>query len=193
MIKSTDFETIRPFRTFLPGRISFTDGTRRDYQLLARHHYQAKPPATWALIRVAWHHARGRRRAIAVAVLSYPVPLLSARLEHFALRRKYGPCLRFANANLRTVSRVIVHPQFRSIGLACALTRQLVERCPTRYVEASARMARFIAFFERAGFTRVASTDPDRPDYFILDKQGKANNETKTSVDTTESIHPKML
>ena len=47
---------------------------------------------------------------------------------------------RFVNANVRTISRVVVHPQFRSVGLAVALVRCLIGQCETRYVEALAVM-----------------------------------------------------
>jgi ABC-type ATPase with predicted acetyltransferase domain len=97
--------------------------------------------------------------------------MLEARIAHFRLERSFVLCLRFANAHVRTISRVVVHPQFRSLGLACELVRQLIERAPTRYVESSARMARFTRFLESAGMTCIAPGDASRPAYFLIDKQ----------------------
>jgi GNAT superfamily N-acetyltransferase len=112
-------------------------------------------------------------RVVGVAVLSWPVPMLRARIRHFGLSRSYRENLRFANANLRTISRVVIHPQFRSIGMAAELVRQVIARCPTRYVEASARMGHFVRFFEHAGMTRVPAA-PDAPEnapaYFVIDR-----------------------
>lgn len=55
------------------------------------------------------------------------------------------------NREMRTIARVIVHPVFRSTGLAVALVRHALERAETRYVEALAAMGRVNPFFERAG------------------------------------------
>lgn len=107
-------------------------------------------------------------RAIGVAVLSWPVPMLKARNRHFAIIG-YGACLRFANRNVRTISRVIVHPQFRAAGIAQELVRQLIDRCPTRYIESSTSMGAYAGFLSRSGFTPI-STPPDEPAYFLLDR-----------------------
>ncbi len=184
---------------FLPGRIRFDDGTSQDYRLLARHHYLPRPPSTWALVRVArfvpeWtrlmRHAseddlrvvgdstgdqvsEKPGRVVGVAVLSWPVPMLRARMAYFGLSRSYRENLRFANAHLRTISRVVIHPQFRSIGMAAELVRQVIGRCPTRYVEASARMGHFVRFFENAGMTRVPvppGAPENAPAYFVIDR-----------------------
>ena len=85
--------------------------------------------------------------------------------------KSYGEQLRFANANLRTISRVIVHPQFRALGLSTQLIRCLCAHCPTRYVEASAMMGRAHPLFERAGMTRVEPQGDDEPIYYIFDRE----------------------
>ncbi|MFT3785264.1 MAG: GNAT family N-acetyltransferase [Tepidisphaeraceae bacterium] len=156
----------------LPGTMTFTTGHRRDYLALQRYHYRQKPPATTALVRVARYTDVTGPRLVGVAMLSYPVPMLRARLRHFGIARiRYGAALRFANRGFLTVSRIVIHPQFRTLGLAVELVKQLVEAAPSRYVEASASMARYGHFLERAGLTRVPADDPDEPAYFILDKR----------------------
>jgi GNAT superfamily N-acetyltransferase len=163
----------------LPGEITFAVGTRRDYELLQRHHYRTRKPATWFAIRVARYRpftSPGPGKLVGVAVLSYPVPKLMGRLQRFEMRRAtYGDSLRFANQSFLTVSRVIVHPQFRSVGIATELVRQLIDLAPTRYVESSAQMGRFARFLEQAGMKRFRTLDTDagvpRPDYFVIDKQ----------------------
>jgi ABC-type ATPase with predicted acetyltransferase domain len=84
--------------------------------------------------------------------------------------KSYGEKIRFANANLRTISRIIVHPQFRSLGLATKLIRCLCNECPTRYVEASAQMGRAHPLFSCAGMTRVEPVNEDKPVYYFLDR-----------------------
>src|SRR5688572_21511855 len=54
-------------------------------------------------------------RLVAVGVLSWPTAVNRGRDRWFGLMgRTFGEKIRFANANLRTISRIIVHPQFRS-------------------------------------------------------------------------------
>ena len=160
---------------FLPGTIIFEPGTSKDYRELERHHYRIRPPRTWAYICVARFVPRGKRspgRLVAVGVLSWPIAMHKTRMVHFNLPTDYGTNARFANENLRTISRVIVHPQFRAIGLAREIVRRLIEACPTPYVEASAVMGRFAKFFTSAGMVQIDS-DPEKPAYFLYDKQSE--------------------
>jgi GNAT superfamily N-acetyltransferase len=117
-------------------------------------------------------------RVVAVAVLSYPT-IRSIPRERTLGLRDAAPRERaaYVNAHVRTVSRVVVHPQFRGLGLASELVRKLIAVCPTRYVEASAVMAHVHPFFAAAGMRRISvdgdasgSNDLARPAYFIVDK-----------------------
>jgi GNAT superfamily N-acetyltransferase len=157
--------------TIVPGRIRFARATRADYVTIARHHYRPQPPATFCITRGAWHRdTAGREKLIAIAVLSWPVPMVPARRRLFALSSGYREALTFANANVRTISRVIVHPQFRSLGLARQLVRDLIYRCPTRYVDTLATMGDFVGCFTAAGMTRMP-TLPGEAAYFVIDRE----------------------
>jgi len=153
---------------FLPGRIVLEPGTRSDYRRLERFHYVPSRPATWAAVCVARYLAADEpARVIGVAVLSYPSALHRARHRTFGLKPlRYGARLRWTNANLRTISRVIVHPQFRSIGLSTRMIHWLCAECPTPHVEALATMGWVHPFFDRAGMTRIDPEDPTRPVYY---------------------------
>jgi GNAT superfamily N-acetyltransferase len=181
--------------TFLPGELSLQRGTVRDYIGLEQFHYLPKRPATWADIwRICYmplpgggRHGRVfpvfpvAPRVVAVGVLSYPVPSNKAReryLHRTGFTRRQN--LTFANANLRTISRVVVHPQFRSLGLSTILVKCLCDHCDTRYVEAAAMMARAHPFFEKAGMTRIDPPDPSKPVYFIFDRAGCRNELTQS-------------
>jgi hypothetical protein len=119
-------------RTLIRG-IRFEAGTKADLGELIRHHYRPGLPATTCLIRAARIAEPGTRtmRLIGVAALSWPVPMLRPRNRHFGVSG-FRSCLRWANENVRTVSRVIVHPQFRAAGIAQDLFRQLVLESTTR-------------------------------------------------------------
>jgi len=121
------------------------------------------------------HLARAGRacHVVAVAVLSYPTVNSAARdralgLANVAPRRK----LAFVNGNVRTISRVIVHPQFRSLGLASRLVREICGAAPTRYVEAFAVMGKVHPFFEKGGMTKYESA-VDGPVYYLFDREGE--------------------
>ena len=117
-------------------------------------------------------------RVVAVAVLSYPTIRSTPRERTLGLRDA-APRERaaYVNAHVRTVSRVVVHPQFRGLGLASELVRKLIDVCPRRYVEAAAVMAHVHPFFAAAGMRKVVLDDDlsksnhtPRPAYFIFDK-----------------------
>lgn len=160
---------------FLPGSLSISHGNPRDYMALEQFHYASGRPATWAQVWTIRYRGRPltecEERIVAVGVLSYPVPSCLARERFFnrtGITRNEN--LIFANANIRTISRVVVHPQFRSLGLSTQLIRCLSDHCDTRYIEAIARMGRAHPLFERAGMRRIDPANPDEPLYFVMDR-----------------------
>lgn len=155
---------------FLPGTLSMHHGTGADYRALSMFHYAAGPPATVAAVWVIRYSDSGTDRTVAAGVLSWPVPSCRAREQWLGLSGSRAKKLRFINTHLRTISRIVVHPQFRSLGLGVALARRLCEHCPTRFVEAIARMGHVHPIFHRAGMTLVNPGQLDEPAYFILDR-----------------------
>jgi GNAT superfamily N-acetyltransferase len=159
---------------YLPGRFVLRTGSRGDYLQLARFHYLPKPPATWAKVLCVHHidticDAEVDRLA-AVAVMSWPVPMLRARRSHLRLSHlNYAESIRFANQHIRTLSRVVVHPHYRALGLATRLAREMTRICPVRYLESSARMGDYSPFLVRAGLTQVSPSVGDHPAYFLFD------------------------
>jgi GNAT superfamily N-acetyltransferase len=155
--------------SFLPGALALAPGTPQDYLALARFHYLPGRPATWAGVWAVRYDAR----LIAVAVLSYPTVNSAARDR--ALRLDDWPAARklaFVNRHVRAISRVVVHPQFRGVGLAARLVRHACDTCPTRFVEAVARMGRVHPFFEKGGMRAATiAEDPDAPVYYIFDRR----------------------
>ena len=59
------------------------------------------------------------------------------------------------NHDVSRISRVVVVPRFRSIGLGAEIVRRTLPLIGTAWVETLAVMARYNFFFERAGMTRV--------------------------------------
>jgi len=100
--------------------------------------------------------------------------IATGRRAALGLRGSLGDDLRFINRHVRTISRVIVHPQFRSLGLSSLLVRCLCKHCDTRYIEALAMMGRAIPFFERAGMKRYEPRAGDAPIYYLYRKRQRS-------------------
>lgn len=181
----------RPIPSFLPGRLFLERGGAADYAGLSRFHYRKGRPATWAGVWVVRYGPGGSRagvrgsgaslrsapgvggegRVVAVGVLSYPTLSVYVRDRVLGLGRLSGAeRIRFINQNIRTISRIIVHPTFRALGLARRLVECMLEDCPTRYVEALAVMGRAHPFFERAGMRAYWPEGEGRPVYYLFDK-----------------------
>jgi hypothetical protein len=168
-------------------------GVWADYLGLARHHYRASRPATvcqvwrlaadWACDRspapLLWR-AGGYSRLAGVLVVSYPV--LQAAARNLATGRRYcTPKDRRLGASrlnqeVRTISRVIIHPLYRGLGLAGLFVADALGRIGSPIVEAFARMGEFVPFFEQAGMRSVRL--PGRPVYYIW-KKGLTRRGTK--------------
>ena len=100
---------------------------------------------------------RGDRTTVGVLVESYPA--LGCMMRDAALGGRYTAIrdrrarARAVNAELRCISRVIIAPQWRGLGLAVRLVRAALAQPTTIMTEALAAMGRVNPFFERAGMT----------------------------------------
>ena len=174
--------------SYLPGRLRLSRGTARDYDALCRFHYRNGAPATFADVWVVHFHPHaidGDPRPeqhsvpVAIGVLSYPIPALRAREKALGLLEMNAPQrLEFINRHVRTISRVAVHPTYRSLGLARMLVRCILYHCPTRYVESLAVMGRVHPFLKLAGMKAYPPQPtpphhPPRPYYYLFDRQAE--------------------
>jgi GNAT superfamily N-acetyltransferase len=129
-------------------------GTRADYDALARFHYRAAHPATLVHILRATDPDTGAP----AAVLTVSMPTRNGAWRALAWPGDYdtpdrAANLRRLNAQVRCLSRVIVHPRHRARGLATALVRRYLEHPLTARTEALAAMGPFAPFFAAAGMT----------------------------------------
>ena len=141
-------------------------GSYADYRALKPHHYRPGNPMTLSrvlVIRDDTPSAGDRftnRQATPqpIAVLVESLPSLSCRLRDEALGGRYGhlrpkPRSALLNQELRCISRVIVDPRYRGLGLAVGLVKHALATATTRYTEALAVMGRVTPFFKRSGMT----------------------------------------
>lgn len=154
-------------------------GARGDYQQLASFHYKSgRPGAVTAVYRMV-HRAPtvvgrfvGRSdETTIVGVLVRSLPSLCCQLRDRATSDRYRgmgvlAAAAMVNREFRTISRVVILPQWRGIGLAVRLVRHALDDPETAYTEALAAMGRVHPFLERAGMVRYDR--PPRPEYARL-------------------------
>ena len=95
-------------------------------------------------------------RPIPAAVIVYTFPLPEVALRNLALADLLTGLdrqtkLALINKNIRTISRVVVEPRFRGLGLAVKLVKQTMPRLNVPIIEAMAVMGAINPFFEKAG------------------------------------------
>jgi GNAT superfamily N-acetyltransferase len=142
-------------------------GTVGDYRALAGFHYRAGRPGVITRVFAARYCGPGlpaqERGGMLAGVVVESLPALACVLRQRALPGVFDVRERSLNAaklnrDMRTISRVIVHPIFRSTGVAVQLVRHVLAHAQTPYVEALAAMGRMNPFFKRAGMREF-----DRP------------------------------
>jgi len=108
--------------------------------------------------------AAGQRETLVGVIVYSRSPLsLAARNRATGGRYRVGRGLsagRLVNEELRIVSRVVIAPNWRGLGLARRLVAETLPRVGTPYVEALAAMGRVHPFFEQAGMTAYVSPAP---------------------------------
>jgi len=129
-------------------------GTLQDYRKLAGFHYRDSKSV------VACQKVFVLKRGDEVAgVIVYSSPAVAA----FGRRKAFGRSLTLEeiNRDVALISRVVVHPKYRTIGLGVKLVRETLPLAGKPYVETVAVMARYNPFFEHAGLTKISEGRPD--------------------------------
>ncbi len=141
-------------------------GTLKDYEQLAGFHYRDSKG-----VAVAQKVFALKRGDETVGVIVYKSPGFVAVGRLLAVGRKI--MLAELNKDFTVISRVVVHPKYRTMGLGAKLVQETLEKCGRPYVESIAVMARFNPFFERAGMRNVAQSKPDRRILRTLQRLGE--------------------
>jgi hypothetical protein len=133
-------------------------GGVKDYERLARYHYRERKAGPFARIfalRAKGHMAK-RSGVKTVGVIVYRMPSMGCELRNAATNGVFAGFdrvtgLLLVNKNVRCISRVIIEPRFRGIGLASRLVRETLTEMGVAIVEATAEMGMVNPFFEKAG------------------------------------------
>lgn len=147
------------------------EGTVSDYRRLSAFHYRGRNPGAVTKVFRLVHHAPtvvGRflhrsDETTVVGVLVRSLPHLACALRDYATGGRYRGIGAKASAHLvnrefRTISRVVIDPQWRGLGLSVRLVRHALANPETMFTESLAAMGRVHPFYEKAGMMRY-----DRP------------------------------
>lgn len=135
-------------------------GSIEDYERLKRFHYKSRDGKGSNGLRMKnCYKLLLGEDLIGVIVYSNSYLNLKPRNMVFGDRYIFTPGdlhkARLINDEIARISRVVIHPKFRGIGLGEFLVKETLPRVEAKVVEVLAVMARYNPFFERAGLFRV--------------------------------------
>jgi GNAT superfamily N-acetyltransferase len=153
----------------ISGTLQILPGTLDDYRQLAHYHYRDSRPgpvaAIFALKPAPKSESGIHAPAVGVIVYSMPVPEVELRdvatAGFFAGFDRSTKCA-LLNAHIRCITRLIIDPRFRGLGLASRLIRETMPRLGVAIIEAMAVMGLVNPFLERAGMTAYRANVPVR-------------------------------
>lgn len=137
----------RPFRG-----ATIEPGTLRDYAAFGTMHYRQADHLGF-VDRV--FVLRERPGGAALGVVVYGMPPIELALRNAVTEGRFVRNPRRLNRELRTLRRLIIHPDVRGCGLGHYLVRNTLRRADVRFVESLAAMGAVNPVLERAGLVRV--------------------------------------
>lgn len=150
-------------------KLRVVPGTIADYRRLAHYHYRDNRPGPVAAIFALKPKSKSALRlhlpTVGVIVYSMPVPEVELRDAatggFFAGFDRSTKCS-LLNRHIRCITRLIVDPRLRGLGLASRLIRETMPRLEVPIIEAMAVMGLVNPFLERAGMTAYRAEIPVR-------------------------------
>ena len=128
-------------------------GTTADWRELACFHYRSHRIAVPRNIFCL----RRKDELCGVIVYGYPPIACFGRKQVFPKMP-----IREMNKKLSVISRVVVHPKYRTIGLGSRLIRETLAHSGTPCVELIAVMAKYNPFAEKAGMQKIMEQPPSK-------------------------------
>jgi hypothetical protein len=140
-------------------------GDFEDYKRLARFHYRDSRPGAYTAIFIIKPDSGISKEPVGVIV--YTMPSAGAELRNIATGNLFAGFdnrtrLGLINKNIRCISRVIIEPRFRGLGLASRLVRETMPEIDVPIIEAMAVMGTVNPFFEKAGMKSYTAKMPVR-------------------------------
>ncbi len=157
-----------PTKCNILRKLQIEAGDINDYKQLARYHYRESrlgPHSNIFAIKAETMPGVLRRQTVGVIV--YAAPAMAVEMRNVALggilsNISQRDKLFFINHNIRNISRVVLEPRFRGLGLAAWLVRETLHLLNVPMVEALAVMGHVNPFFEKAGMKAYPAKEPLR-------------------------------
>jgi len=137
----------------LTREMRIVEGTTEDWRKLAGFHYRSHKIAA---PRKIFSLKRGKELC-GVIVYNYPPPTCFGR--KLVLPKMN---MKELNEKLSIITRVVVHPKYRTVGLGAKLVKETLPLAGTPYVEMTAVMAKYNPFAEKAGMQKIAQQPPPK-------------------------------
>ncbi len=143
----------------LSNKLEIVPGDLADYTQLACYHYRGDLPGgvkAVFVMRPKVPIGSFHKKPAGVIVYTMPVPrveLRNAATSNIFKGLDRQTQLALINRNVRCISRVVIEPRFRGIGLATRLVRETMPRMDVPIVEAVGIMPLVNPFLEHAGMT----------------------------------------
>jgi ABC-type transport system involved in cytochrome c biogenesis ATPase subunit/GNAT superfamily N-acetyltransferase len=131
------------------------EGKMEHWRQLAHFHYRSHNVAA---PRKVFCLQRKNSELCGVIVYTYPGPQCFGRKASGLT--KYP--MKEINKRLSTISRVVVHPKYRTIGLGVKLVHETLPLVGTEFIEMPAVMAKYNPFAEKAGMTKICEQPPSK-------------------------------
>ena len=138
--------------------LEIVKGNINDYHYLKRFHYRSGslgPNA--AIYTIKDSHPVRQAMSAAIGVIIYTMPAPNLEMRNIATGQIFTGLgdrrlhLQLVNKNIRCISRVIIEPRYRGLGLASWLVYETMPKIGVPIVESLAVMGKVNPFFEKAG------------------------------------------
>jgi len=155
LVLDMDTHAKRAGRIVPDQTIEIVPGSIADFDTLSHLHYLGSKPATHTLVLKAVRELPTTGRSLA-GVLMISMPTLNGSWRERAWPGFFSTAdktlnTKRINRHLRCISRVIVEPRSRGLGIASMLVRAYLDNPQTQATEAIAAMGSVCPFFERSG------------------------------------------
>jgi ABC-type lipoprotein export system ATPase subunit/GNAT superfamily N-acetyltransferase len=148
------FPSNSPKECSLVKEMKIVEGSLEDYEKLSQFHYRSSylvaPKKIFAIKR--------KDETVGVIVYARSPGICFGRSNYFGRALSINE----VNSKLLIVSRIIIHPKYRTIGLGVKLLKETLPFAGSEFVEMIAVMSRYNPFAEKAGMKKVVEKTPDK-------------------------------
>ena len=142
------------------NKVEIVPGCYDDYKKLSCYHYRDNGPGQMSKIFAIKPKENSFLQTDTIGVIVYSTPNPGLELRNIATNNFFvgfdrATQISLLNRYIRRISRVIIEPRFRGLGLAIRLVRETMPLINFPIIEASAVMGEVNPFFEKAGMTAI--------------------------------------